>query len=210
MSKRPRTVLVLGATGAIGRTFVGHALRERPDWSLVAWVRPPSLHKLAAIADRLEVRAVDVARPAPNDWPARLDAVVNCMGSNYVAGDAAEFWRIDHAAPLALAAEGKRRGCETFVLLSALGAHARSPFVFLRTKGVLARDLAALGLTHLHIVTPPFVVDSTVPRAWYERLVLAANLRLAPLLRGPLAPLRPVTRADVAAELVRVLDRCFE
>jgi len=99
----------------------------------------------------------------------------------------------------------QHRGCERFVLLSALGAHPRSPFLFLRTKGVLGRDLAALGLAHLHIVTPPFVSDSTVPRVWYERVALAVNVRLAPLLRGPLARLRPVTCDAVAGELVEAL-----
>lgn len=208
------TLLVLGATGAIGKAFVAHALSGESNLRVVAWARPQSVGKLADLvarfgADRLDVRAVDVAAPSDDAWPESIDAVVNCMGSNYVDGGQAEFWHIDHAVPLAVAREAHRRGCPTFVLLSALGAHPWSPMLFLRTKGVLAQDLERVGFRRLRVLTPPFVSDSTVPRAWYERAALAANMVLAPLMHGPLAALRPVTRDQVAADLLAAcgLDR---
>jgi len=54
----------------------------------------------------------------------------------------------------ALPGQRKRAGIEQFLLVSSVGADPGSSNFYLRTKGELERDLAALKLPALHIFRP--------------------------------------------------------
>jgi len=78
MATRPATVLVVGATGSIGRLVVSEAIRE--GYSTRALVRDPD--KAQQLPPEAEVAVGDVTRPATlPDAVAGVDAVVFTLGS---------------------------------------------------------------------------------------------------------------------------------
>lgn len=134
--------------------------------------------------------------------PAHADAAVCSLGTTRkAAGSREAFAAVDRDAVLAFAKFAKRAGVKTFVLVSALGADARSRVFYSRIKGETEEALRALGFSTLHIVRPSLLVGKRKD----FRLAEAIGVRVAPLLKrllvGPLAPYAPVQADDVAATL---------
>ncbi len=64
------------------------------------------------------------------------------------------FYRVDHDYVLTMAGLAHQAGTPTFGLVSSLGANPLSRVFYLRVKGEIERDLAALGFTSLTIARP--------------------------------------------------------
>lgn len=117
-------LLIVGATGLVGSHVLSLALAD----SRVTQVIAPTRRDLPEHA-KLWAPTVDFNHlPDEADlWG--VDAVVCTLGSTMkVAGSKAAFRRVDYDYPLACAELAKKWHCPTFVLTSALGANANSPF----------------------------------------------------------------------------------
>jgi len=188
-----RTALLAGATGLVGSHVLEQLLAD-DTWSRVITVgrrATPLRH------DKLEQRVVDLgALEAQGDLP-RADDVFCCLGTTIrQAGSQAAFRRVDYEFVLALARTGIRIGATQFLLVSAIGASARSRFFYNRVKGELEDALRSLGFRSVTIVRPSLLLGD---RAEF-RLGESLAKRMGWILPGKY---RPVQAADVAAALVR-------
>jgi len=149
----PQRVLVLGATGTIGRATVRALSRQGHE--VVCFVRagaaPPAGPAVPAGAT---VRTGNVTDPTSLARDAfrgeRFDAVVSCLASR--TGAPADAWAIDHQAHLHALAEAQRAGVGHFVLLSALCVQ-KPRLAFQHAKLAFEQALVASGLGH-SIVRP--------------------------------------------------------
>ncbi len=121
MSEAGKRVLLLGATGTIGRATAAALAARRHD--VTCFVRPPRDAKAASIdLPGCEVRygqITDSASLADDGFRnERFDAVVSCLASR--TGAPADAWAIDHAANVAALAAAKAAGSRQFILLSAI------------------------------------------------------------------------------------------
>jgi hypothetical protein len=102
---RPRRVLVLGATGTIGRATANALVRQGHE--VVCFIRPRagigarmSAQESATMLRGAEVRVGDVGSPASLAKDAfrgeRFDAIVSCLASR--TGAPRDAWAIDHLA----------------------------------------------------------------------------------------------------------------
>lgn len=89
-------------------------------------------------------------------------------------------------------------------VVSSTGADPSSRFLYPRTKGEMERELSFLHIPSIVLLRPSLLLgDREEPRPGEE--FAAVLLRpLAPLLRGPLSPLRPIEAATVAAAMVEL------
>ena len=155
---RKQVVALAGATGLVG----GEALRQilaDPTFSrVVAIVRRP-LDGPVADAPKLEQVVVDFDTLEKRPPPLEADVVVCALGTTIkVAGSQQAFRRVDHDYPLALARLGLAAGAKQFVLVSALGASAKSAVFYNRVKGQLEDALRALGYPSVTIVRPSLLL----------------------------------------------------
>lgn len=191
-----KTLLVLGATGLVGRQILAAALAH----SEVGRVIAPTRRVLPAEARgdaKLDNPVVDFeVLPAQADgWSA--DAVLCALGTTLrQAGSKAAFRRVDHDYVVAAAQKARQAGAPTFVLCSSVGASARSQSFYLRVKGETERDLAALGFVSLTFVRPSLLDGGPRPQS---RPGEAMGLWLARALRPVIPPrYRPVSTRAVA------------
>ncbi|HEU4533489.1 MAG TPA: NAD(P)H-binding protein [Polyangiaceae bacterium] len=191
----PKRVLVVGATGYIGR----HAVRELAarGHRVVAFVRGA-----ATFEPPVEVRAGEVTAPASVARDAfrgeRFDAVVSCVASRSGAPD--DAWRVDYGANAAVLEAARAAGVGHFVLLSALCVQ-RPRLAFQRAKLAFERALAASGLGY-SIVRPTAFFKSLAGQV--ERVA-----RGAPFVcfgDGELTACKPIGERDLAAYLADCLD----
>ncbi|MBX9403202.1 NAD-dependent dehydratase [Lysobacter sp. BMK333-48F3] len=187
-------LLLLGATGLVGREVLQLALAEPAVSAVVApGRRAPAPHP------KLQAPLIDWdALPEQADWW-RADAVICALGTTMrVAGSQAAFRRVDLDYPLAAARLARRHGARAYALNSALGADPQSRIFYNRVKGELEQALQAQGYASLTLVRPGLIGGQREQFRAGERAATWA-LRLA----GPLLPLR--WRINPARNIARAL-----
>lgn len=150
-----KRVLVLGASGTIGRAVVRALLDD--GHATVAALRRSSSGEQAAVdlaRANAECRFGDVADPASIERDLLqgepFDAVISCLASR--SGTAKDADAIDYQANSNAVAAAKAAGVEHFILLSAICVQ-KPLLAFQREKLRFEAELAASGLTY-SIVRP--------------------------------------------------------
>ena len=200
---RELSLLLVGATGAVGQVVLRQALAEKRITRIVAPTRRP-LEAGFVGNPRLLNPVIDFARlPEEAAWW-KVDAVVCSLGTTIkVAGSQAAFAAVDRDLPIAFARLAREAGATRYALNSSLGASARGSF-YLRTKAEAEQGIIDLGFASTTIVRPS-LIDTERQDA---RLGEQAGLLFAQVLR-PLIPrrYRAVSPEAIAAALLRgVLD----
>jgi uncharacterized protein YbjT (DUF2867 family)/photosystem II stability/assembly factor-like uncharacterized protein len=193
-----KSALVLGATGLVGRQLVLRLL-QTPAYGRVVLL---SRRLLDIEHPKLTQHIVDF-----RDLPAqaallRGDDFFCCLGTTRrQAGSAGRFTETDHGIPLTAARIAHRQGCRQFLLVSSVGADARSPILYSRVKGMLEADLQEIGFGTLHLFRPSVLLGRrTVPRPAEQFVgrILQALCAAFPYSRNPYVP---VSAHDVAAAM---------
>lgn len=146
-------LLILGATGLVGRHLLEQALADvRVDQVVAPTRRPLVPHP------KLSNPVVDFEHlPVDADWWS-VDAAISALGTTRKkAGSAQAFRAVELQLPLSLARLVRSRGASSFVVITATGANARSRFTYSRTKGELEEEVDRLGFSSLTIVRPAFI-----------------------------------------------------
>lgn len=186
----PQTLLLLGATGAVGQ----HVLRLALADPRIATVTAPTRRPLAP-HPRVLNPIVDFGR-LPDDAPwYRADVVICALGTTMrVAGSKAAFAAVDRDLPIALGVHAKAAGARAYALNSSLGASLNGNF-YLRTKAEAEQGIRRLGYSRFCIIRPSLIVADRADRRPGEALGIAAGRALGWLLP---ANWRPVPAEAVA------------
>jgi divinyl chlorophyllide a 8-vinyl-reductase len=197
LSPAPRRVLLLGATGTIGRA-TARALAARGH-GVVCAVRPGSR---SAADPALEIRPGDVTDPASLDRDVirgeRFDALVSCLASR--SGAPADAWAIDHRAQSVALAAAKKAGVTQMILLSAICVQ-KPLLAFQHAKLAFEAELVASGVTW-SIVRPTAFFKSLsgqVDRVRHGKPFLIFG-------DGRLTACKPISDDDLAGYLADCLD----
>lgn len=196
-----RTALLAGATGLVGSRLLPRLL----DDPRYAAVRVLTRRPLGVTHPRLHVIHTDYA-----DLPALSDAlgaddVYCCLGTTQkAAGSKAAFEAVDLSLVAGLAQGARRAGAKRFLVISAVGAGRQSPSFYSRVKARMEQAVSALDYEAVHILRPSLLLGERAEHRPAEALGQKLAPLLSPLLRGPLAPYRPVTADEVAQALRRL------
>jgi uncharacterized protein YbjT (DUF2867 family) len=190
-----KSVLLLGATGLVGshvlRLLSGHPAFDR----VVVLTRRPLPRE--RVHGNLEPHLVDFDKLAAHASLFGVDQIISALGTTIrQAGTQQAFRVVDYEYPLAAARLGAERGATHFLLVSSIGADARSRVFYSRVKGELEDAVLALSYRSFTIVRPSLLLG---PRAEY-RLGEQIAKRLAFLLPSKY---KPVGAHAVADALVR-------
>lgn len=196
-----RTALLLGASGLVGR----HTLRRLAHdarWSRVVTLgRRP----LPTASETHEDHVVDFDHLPDQTELLACDDLFCCLGTTLrEAGSEEAFRRVDLEIPFEAAQLARSQGASQMLLVSAFGADPGSRFFYNRTKGEVERAVQEVGFEAVQVLRPSLLTgDRDEPRLG-ERLGELALYLAAPLLLGPLRPLRPTPAEAVAAALVAI------
>ena len=193
MPTEPRaiTAILVGATGLVGSAILRLLLADSRIRSVVVLGRRAT----GVESPKLREHVVDLEAPAAFNGLLRGDVLFSALGTTVrgAGGRAAQF-RIDHDMQLRIATAARRNGVTALVLVSAAGSSAASPFFYSRMKGLLERDVVALGFERTRILRPGFLDGDRAEKRSGERLALR-------LLR-PIAPVLPYVARPISAEVV--------
>ena len=108
------------------------------------------------------------------------------------------FRKVDYEYPLELARLASENGCDQFLLISALGANAKSKVFYNRIKGEIEEAISQLKFKGTHIFRPSLLLGNRSERRMGEKAAIVASKYLSFGLVGPLKKFKPVEAETVA------------
>lgn len=196
----PVRVLLVGATGLVGREVIGRG-RDVPGLSLLGLARR---EVPLPRGGRMEMMLAPVA-----DWPQAIatiapDAVICALGTTQAKSGQDGLREVDCTLVLTVAEAALRAGARQFVHLSSVGADPHAKSHYLKVKGEAEQGLRKLGFKRLDIVRPGLLRGQ---REGERRALEGIGQVLAPVadlfLQGSKRRYRSVLARDVAAALLQ-------
>jgi divinyl chlorophyllide a 8-vinyl-reductase len=201
VASEARRVLLLGATGTIGRA-TATALAARGN-AVTCFVRPaPGGSPRRGLPESVDVRLGDPTDPvslAEKGFRGqRFDALVSCMASR--TGAPSDAWAIDYRAHIDALETARRAGVGHVVLLSAICVQ-KPVLAFQRAKLAFEQALIESGLTY-SIVRPTAFFKSLSGQV--ERV--RAGRPFLVFGDGRLTACKPISDGDLADYIAGCLD----
>lgn len=204
MEKRitPHSVLVVGATGLVGSKLVE-----------------------LLVAEIAITRVIVVGRKAPAISNAKIDfhsfdfqdysliehlvlgvhSVYCCIGTTIkIAGSKDNFRKVDYDIPVNLARLSEKLGVTSFLVISSLGADARSSNFYLKTKGEMENAVAANKIAKIAFFRPSLLLGPRSESRPFETFMKVFFAIFGFLMIGVLKKFKPIYYDVVAQAMVRV------
>ena len=193
----PKSAIIAGSTGLVGSHCLRYLLASPEYSSVTSLVRrstataDPKLRELLVNFDKLD------------DLPA-ADDVFCALGTTIrQAGSQAAFRKVDFEYVVRLAERSLRKGAKQFLVVSSVGANAKSGNFYLRTKGEVEEALRQLPFQAVHIFRPGLLVGKREQSRPGERIGAAIGEVFKFAMVGPLRKYRPIPANSVAKAMVK-------
>jgi uncharacterized protein YbjT (DUF2867 family) len=171
---------LIGGTGLTGALLLQHLLADPAVTAVISISRKP----LKIANDKLaEVAVSDLAELPSFGARIRGEIYFCCLGTTIkAAGSKEKFEKVDHDAIVAFAKIAKMHQAESFTLVSAMGANARSMIFYNQVKGRTEDDVEALELRSLIILRPALLVGRRREFRLGEKIAMKTLVPIARLL----------------------------
>ena len=140
----------------------------------------------------------------PETWADQLqgDVLFSCMGTTIkAAGSQDAQWKVDYMYQFETAKAARANGVKTYVLVSSVGANAKSKVFYTKMKGALDEAVQKLGFEGCFILRPPSLIRKGSDRLG-EKLGVVVIKAFNSL--GLLQKFTPVPTERVAAIMISV------
>ncbi|MBD8495701.1 oxidoreductase [Pseudomonas syringae] len=161
----PQHILLAGATGLTGEHLLDRLLSE----PTVSRVLAPTRRPLARHA-HLENPIGELATLLPT-LDGRVDIAYCCLGTTIKqAGSQEAFRAVDLDLVVAFAERARALGARHLLVISAIGADAKSSVFYNRTKGEMEQALIDQDWPQLTLARPSLLVGNRTETRWTEQL----------------------------------------
>ncbi|MGY2167327.1 NAD-dependent epimerase/dehydratase family protein [Pseudomonas gingeri] len=192
-------VLILGATGQVGRHVLEQALANERIEQVIA----PTRRALAMHPRLLNPVSADLHQTFADIAGLSIDAMICTMGTTIAkAGSKEAFREVDYVLPIKFAEWSLALGAKACAIISSPGASLSIPLYYCQVKGELERDIQGIGLRSLTIIRPGMIGGSREEFRPAERLIMPLAALLRPILPRGLWINPPANIARVMIEAV--------
>lgn len=148
-----KTALVVGATGLIGSQVIDLLLADSYYERVVVFARKPLPDHPKLMQFQTDFSNLEALSTPP------VSDVFCCLGTTIkVAGSQEAFRKVDEEYPLTVAHWAYRQGASQYLLVTALGADAKSMIFYNRVKGNVEQKLQQIGFNSVHIFRPSLLM----------------------------------------------------
>lgn len=195
-----KTALIAGASGLVGRHCLDLLLAADDRYAQVISI---GRRTLPLQHPRLQQRVVDFDDLERERLHLIADDVYCCLGTTIrQAGSEAAFYKVDYTYVVKLAALLASNFASQLLVVSALGADARSRIFYNRVKGEMEEAVKQTPFRAIHIFRPSLLLGERPQPRLGERVAAVFMKVIQPLLLGPLRVYRPMTAQAVAQAML--------
>ncbi|SLK02668.1 NAD(P)H-binding [Enterobacter sp. NFR05] len=185
-------VLITGATGLVGGILLRMLANDARVDAIAAPTRRP-LEPISGVFNPHDSQLTDALAMVTEP----VDTVFCCLGTTRrEAGSKEAFIHADYTLVVDTALTGLRLGARHMLVVSALGANARSPFFYNRVKGEMENALMEQEWERLTIARPSMLLGNREKHRVNESL-------FAPLFRIMPGNLKSIAAQDVASAMMK-------
>ncbi|MFT3904569.1 MAG: NAD(P)H-binding protein [Niabella sp.] len=198
-----KTATIIGATGLIGSILQAQLLQDPYYDRVRALVRRPE--QLQEDNPKSETKLVNFE---DTEWLKLAldgsDAVFCCIGTTQkkMGRDKNAYWKIDHDIPVNACKLARETGCEKFIMVSAIGADAKSGNFYIRMKGQTEADVIATGMPIVHIMQPSLLLGKRTEKRPLEKFSQVVFKPVSQLMFGSLSKYRAIEADTVAKAMI--------
>ncbi|TPN83922.1 Rossmann-fold NAD(P)-binding domain-containing protein [Aquimarina algicola] len=195
----PKTAIILGATGLTGNLLV----QKLFDDDRYDKIKVFSRKSLNSTHPKLEEHIIDVLKLKDHAKDFVADDVFCCIGTTNAKTPNKELYHtIDYGIPVSTANLCKDNGIGTLIILSALGADAKSTIFYNRTKGEMENAVLALKIQKTHILQPSLIGGKRNEKRIGEYFFKIFMKLLNPLLLGSLKKYRSIYPETIVSTMI--------
>jgi uncharacterized protein YbjT (DUF2867 family) len=192
-----KTALLIGATGLVGGQLLTKLLHS-PYYSKVT-----VLTRRALEMRNTKLNEVIFDFDAPDASQVQADDIFCCLGTTIKkAGSREAFKKVDYEYPLRIAKLAKLNGASKYLIVTAMGADAKSSIFYNRVKGEVEQALRDLHFNSLHILQPSLLLGHREETRAGEKTGEILMTLFKPLMIGPLKKYRAIASEKVANAMV--------
>lgn len=185
-------VLITGATGLVGGMLL-QMLAKDPRVSAIAAPTRRALDAIPGVFNPHDPQLSDALSRVTEP----VDTVFCCLGTTRrEAGSKEAFVHADYTLVVDTALTGLRLGARHMLVVSAMGANARSPFFYNRVKGEMENALLEQEWVRLTIARPSMLLGDRQKPRFNESL-------FAPLFRIMPGNWKSIEARDVASAMLK-------
>ncbi len=198
-----KTAIILGATGLTGNILVKKLLVDNRYSNIKIFTRKPLRLENPKVTEIL-CDLLDIDSYKENFYG---DEVFCCIGTTTKKTPNKELYKkIDFGIPVNSAALCKQNGIDTFLVMSSMGANARSSIFYNRTKGEMEAGVLHQNIKNTYILRPSIIFGNRDEKRLGEKIGIILMKILQPLLIGSLRKYRGIKAEDIAKAMIRLAN----
>lgn len=198
-----KTAIILGATGLTGNILLNKLLGDNRYRNIKIFTRSPLRYENPKVTEIL-CDLLDVDSYKDNFFG---DEVFCCIGTTVKKTPDKEFYKkIDYGIPVNSAKLCKQTGIDTFIVMSSMGANAKSSIFYNRTKGEMEDAVLEHNIKNTYILRPSIIGGNRNESRIGEKIGTVLMKILNPLFVGSLRKYRIIDAEIIAKAMIELAN----
>jgi len=196
-----KTAIILGATGLVG----GIVLQKLIEDEAYTAIKLFSRNKIEGLPIKVKQFLGNILQLENFEKDFEADEVFCCIGTTAKkTSDKTVYKAIDYGIPVTAAKLSKRNNIPTFMVVSAMGANARSNIFYNKTKGEMERDVLLQKIINTYVLQPSIIGGNRKETRIGEKIGLFIFKIIQPLFIGKLQNYKIIEAEEIAQAMVNL------
>ena len=194
-----KTAIILGASGLTGQQLLAKLIADERYAAIKLFSRKKTENTSSKVIEIVgDLLALENFK---EDFTA--DEVFVCIGTTAKkTPDKTQYKKIDFGIPAAAAKLAKENQIPTFLVVSAMGANAKSSVFYNKTKGEMEQAVLSEKIKHTYILRPSIIGGSRNENRPMEKIGIAIFKLLQPLMVGKLKKYRIIEAENIVKAMI--------
>lgn len=198
-----KTAIIIGATGLTG----GHLLQKLIDDDSYKTIKLFSRSKIEGLPLKVQQFIGNIIELENFKKDFTADEVFCCIGTTAKKTPNKETYKnIDFGIPVAAAKLSKENNISTFLVVSAIGANAKSSIFYNRTKGEMEQEVLRQNILNTYILQPSIIEGNRNENRIGEKIGLLVFKLFQPLMIGNLKKYRIISAETIAQAMLNLAN----
>jgi uncharacterized protein YbjT (DUF2867 family) len=195
-----KAALIAGATGLVGSELLNLLINDPGYQKIHLLLRK----KIEVNSPKLIQHVINFEELEKFEINEPINDVFCTLGTTIKKAKTKEkFRKVDYDYVLTLGNKAKEKNAEKFLVVSSLGANARSSIFYNRVKGEMEKALEALKLNQLFIFRPSLLIGNRKEHRTGEKTAVAVYKVINPLFVGKLKKFKGIQAKQVARAMIK-------